>query len=151
MASHDVTDLNLRLLNDLRNWLFMRKSQHLCQSILVRSPSSLSDFLLPAVKPWAVDQLRSNVIPPPPPFDKGQTYTVILNLGSNYVDVGQYQFSKDTVSKEKLQQGWTRWITNADREGKANSWTELNIKTGELKDIGINGQVELQSLCSQVK
>ncbi len=87
---------------------------------------------------------------PSPPFDKGQTYTVILNPGSNYVDVGQYQFSKDTVSKEKLQQGWTRWITNADREGKANSWTELNIKTGELKDIGINGQVELRSRCSQI-
>lgn len=88
---------------------------------------------------------------PSPPFDKGQTYTVIFNPGSNYVDVGQYQFTKDTVSKEKYQQGWKRWTTNADRKGKANRWTELNIKTGELRYININGQVELLSHCSQVK
>ena len=88
---------------------------------------------------------------PSPPFDKGQIFTIIFNPGSNYVDVGQYQFTKDTVSKAKRQQGWRRWTTNTDRKGKANSWTELNIKTGELRFIGISGQVELRSRCSQVK
>lgn len=70
VASRNVTVLNLRLFNDLRSWLLMRKSRHLCQATLVQSPSLLSAFLLPAVKPWAVDQLSSNVIPPPPPSTK---------------------------------------------------------------------------------
>ena len=88
---------------------------------------------------------------PSPPFDKGQIFTIIFNPGSNFVDVGQYQFTKDTVSKAKRQQGWRRWITNTNRAGTANSWNELNIKTGELRYIGINGQVELRSRCLQVK
>ena len=88
---------------------------------------------------------------PSPPFDKGQTYSVMFNPSSDYVDVGQYQFTKDTISNEKSQQGWIRWISNTGREGKANSWTELNVKTGELRYIGINGQVELRSRCSEMK
>ena len=85
------------------------------------------------------------------PFDKEHSYTVIFDPDSNYVDVGQYQFVKVSVSQEQRQQGWRRWRTNSDRYGKANSWSELNITTGELRYIGINGQVDLRSLCSPVK
>ena len=88
---------------------------------------------------------------PSPPFDKGQSYTVMFNPGSNYVAVGQYQFSKVSLSQAERQQGWRRWRTNSDRYGNANSWSQLNIKTGELRYIGNNGQVELRSRCSQVK
>jgi hypothetical protein len=88
---------------------------------------------------------------PSPPFDKGQTFMVTLNPGSNVVDVGQYQFAEVKVSPEQRRQGWRRWSTNSDRNGKANSWTELNIQTGELRYIGMNEEVELRSHCSQVK
>ena len=88
---------------------------------------------------------------PFPPFDKEHSYTVMFDPDSNYVAVGQYQFVKVSVSEEQLQQGLRRWRTNSDRYGTANSWSELNIKTGELRYIGINGQVELRSLCSPVK
>ena len=88
---------------------------------------------------------------PSPPFEKGQSYTIMLNPGSNYVAVGQYQFGKVSVSQAERQQGWRRWRTNSDRYGNANSWSELNIKTGELRYIGNKGQVELRSRCLQVK
>ena len=88
---------------------------------------------------------------PSPPFPKGQTYTIIFNPESNYVKVGQYQFTKEIVSNEKYQQGWRRWATNSDREGTPNSWTELNINTGDLIDIGIDSQAGTPSRCSRVK
>ena len=88
---------------------------------------------------------------PSPPFPKGQTYTIIFNPELSYVEVGQYQYTKEVASKEKYQQGWRRWTTNYDRQGKANSWTELNIITGELIDIGTDGQTGAPSLCSRVK
>ena len=76
---------------------------------------------------------------------------VKLNPVSNFVDVGQYQFAEVNVSPEQRRQGWIRWSTNSDRNGNANSWTELNIQTGELRYIGMNEEVELRSRCSQVK
>lgn len=88
---------------------------------------------------------------PSPPFPEGESFTIILNPELNYVEVGQYQFAKELVTKEKYQQGWRRWATNSDREGKANSWNELNINTGELIDIGIDGQIEPSSRCSRMK
>ena len=67
---------------------------------------------------------------------------------SNYPD---YRFNEVPVSQKKRQQGWRRWITNAGARGNANSWNELNIKTGEYRYIGINGQVESRGQCSQEK
>ena len=61
-----------------------------------------------------------------------------------------YRFNEVPVSQEKRQQGWRRWISNAGADGIANSWEELNIKTGEYRYIGINGQVS-QGQCSQEK
>ena len=87
---------------------------------------------------------------PSPPFDKGETHTVEFNPGSNQVEVGQYQYREETVSQDKRNQGWRRWSTNSDRYGKVNSWNELNIKTGELRYIGMNGQIKFRSSCSQV-
>ena len=89
--------------------------------------------------------------PPYSHFPEGQTYTIIFNPELNHVKVGQYHFTKEVVSKEKYQQGWRRWTTNYNRQGKANSWTELNINTGELIDIGIDGEVRSPSRCSRAK
>jgi len=87
---------------------------------------------------------------PSPPFNKGKTSMVTITPGSNRVAVGQYSLYVDTLPKEKRQQGWRRWISNAGADGIANSWEELNIKTGEYRYIGINGQVS-QGQCSQEK
>ena len=87
---------------------------------------------------------------PSPPFEKGETYVVIFNPDSNRVEVGQYQFREEIIPQEKRQQGWRRWSTNSDRYGNVNSWNELNIKTGELRYIGINGQIKFRTSCSQV-
>lgn len=88
-------------------------------------------------------------------FNKGQTYRVRLSPDSNHVDVmwgvQPYQYTEEPMSPEKVQQGWRRWVTNADRKGKANSWTELNTKSGALRHIGINGQVDSLGRCLQQK
>ena len=88
---------------------------------------------------------------PSPPFNKGKTFMVTITPGSNRVAVGQYSLYVDPLPKEKRQQGWRRWISNAGADGNANSWEELNIKTGEYRYIGINGQVESRGQCSQEK
>lgn len=95
-------------------------------------------------------------------FKEGQKDRVTLMPESKRVDVrdafpnpknsdGAYLYYEEPVSQEKRQQGWRRWITNAGARGIANSWNELNIKTGEYRYIGINGQVESLGHCSQEK
>jgi hypothetical protein len=86
-----------------------------------------------------------------PPFDKGETFMIKITPGSYSVERGQYRFNVDPLPKAKRQQGWRRWITNAGADGISNSWNELNIKTGELRYIGINGQVESLVRCLQEK
>lgn len=88
---------------------------------------------------------------PSPPFDKGDTFIIKISPGSNSVERGQYRFYLDPLPKEKRQQGWRRWITNAGADGISNSWNELNIKTGELRYIGINGQIVSLVRCSLEK
>ncbi len=66
-------------------------------------------------------------------------------------DRGVYRYNEELLSQEKRQQGWRRWITNESALGLPNSWSELNIKTGEYRYIGINGQVESRGQCSQEK
>ena len=121
-------------------------------SILPASTTVLAlGFLTACAQAMSSGPMEFKCDSPSPPFDKGQTFMVKLNPVSNFVDVGQYQFAEVNVSPEQRRQGWRRWSTNSDRNGNANSWTELNIQTGELRYIGMNEEVELRSRCSQVK
>ena len=127
-----------------------KKTLYSCQFTLIHSLSSLLAFLLPADRRLVMERWSLNVNLPLHHSTNGETHTVEFNPGSNQVEVGQYQYREETVSQDKRNQGWRRWSTNSDRYGKVNSWNELNIKTGELRYIGMNGQIKFSSSCSQV-
>ena len=68
-----------------------------------------------------------------------RSYLITLdpNTGRVWLDVdgNTFQFETELVRHERWQQGWRRWPSNFDRLGNANSWTELNVQTGALRDI----------------
>ena len=78
-------------------------------------------------------------------LERGTTFLVTLDpsTGRVLVDTGgnTFQFEQELVYQQSAQQGWRRWRTNSDRNGRANSWTELNIHTGAMKDIDYTGRV----------
>lgn len=61
-----------------------------------------------------------------------------------------YRFEEVSIGRKAAGEGWRRWITNTSRDGVANSWSELNTKTGALRLIDIDGNVELQGSCLRV-
>ena len=58
-----------------------------------------------------------------------------------------YRFEEVSIDRKEAGEGWRRWVTNTSRDGVANSWTELNIKTGALRLIDIDGNIDLQGSC----
>ena len=86
------------------------------------------------------------------PLSNGQIYQVTFRKGdSDHVEVMSgkqpYRFEEVNIDKKEAEEGWRRWITNTSRDGVANSWSELNTKTGALRLIDIDGNVELQGSC----
>ena len=88
-------------------------------------------------------------------LSNGQAYRVSFNESDKgHVEVmsGEqpYRFEEASIDSKEAGEGWRRWITNTSRDGVANSWTELNVKTGALRLIDIDGQINLKGQCLRV-
>ena len=63
--------------------------------------------------------------------------TLDPNTGAVWIDSHgiTHNFEQELVDFSRGQQGWHRWSTHANKDGTANSWTELNTNTGVIQDI----------------
>ena len=84
-----------------------------------------SDCRPPVVKPLAWSTRVQTWLPQP--CNKWQAYMVMFNPRLNYVDVGEYQFTKYIMSK-KIQTRLDALDHQYRSRRKANSWTEHNTK-----------------------
>ena len=88
-------------------------------------------------------------------LSNGQAYRVTFSESDEgHVEVmsGEqpYRFEEASIGRKETGEGWRRWVTNTSRDGVANSWTELNTKTGALRLIDIDEKVDQKGHCLRV-
>ena len=73
---------------------------------------------------------------------------VFRKSDSGHVDVMNgaqpYRLEEVSLDKKEAIESWRRWTTNASRDGVANTWAELNTKTGSLRLIDLDNKVNLK-------